>query len=91
MAYITEREKVIVMLSKEGMSVRDIGTKLDTPMTTISRSITSIRRKAQDIQEDVAFFKEMGFLQIEDGELSFLSPNRDPKVLSKKGKANIRK
>ncbi len=91
MTYITEREKVIVMLLKEGLSVRDIGIKLNTPMTSISRSITSIRRKAQDIQEDVTFFKDVGFLRIEDGELLFLSPDRDPKFLGKKGKAKLRK
>jgi transcriptional regulator len=83
MTYLTEREKEIVILLKQGMIVNDIGKKLETPTTSISRSITSIRRKAQDIQEDVAFLKEVGFLNIEGGELFFISPNRDPKALSK--------
>lgn len=84
MAYLTEREKEIVILLKQGMSVNDIGKKLNTPTTSISRSITSIRRKAQDIQEDVSFLKDIGFLKIEGGEISFISPNRDPKALGKK-------
>jgi transcriptional regulator len=84
MTYLTEREKEIIILLKQGMIVNDIGKKLETPTTSISRSITSIRRKAQDIQEDVAFLKDIGFLKIEGGEISFISPNRDPKALSKK-------
>jgi hypothetical protein len=59
------------------------GKKLGTPTTSISRSITSIWGKAQDIQEDVAFLKEVGFLGIEGGMLSFISPNRDPNSLSR--------
>ena len=83
MTYLTEREKEVISMLKQGMSVNEIGKKLETPTTSISRSITSIRRKAQDIQEDVAFLKSVGFLKIEGGELSFFSPNRDPKSLGK--------
>ena len=88
MTYLTEREKEVISMLKQGMSVNEIGKKLETPTTSISRSITSIRRKAQDIQEDVAFLKEVGFLKIEDGEISFISPNRDPKALGKQSHAN---
>ena len=84
MTYLTEREKDVISMLKQNMSVNEIGKKLKTPTTSISRSITSIKRKAQDIQEDVAFLRDVGFLKIEAGELSFISPNRDPKVLSKK-------
>ncbi len=84
MTYLTEREKDVISMLKQNMSVNEIGKKLNTPTTSISRSITSIKRKAQDIQEDVAFLRDVGFLKIEAGELSFISPNRDPKALSKK-------
>lgn len=83
MTYLTEREKEVVSMLKQGMSVNDIAAKLKIKTTSVSRSITSIRRKAQDIQEDVAFLKGVGFLRIEGGELSCISPNRDPKALNK--------
>lgn len=90
MTYLTEREKEVVSMLKQGMSVNDIAAKLKIKTTSISRSITSIRRKAQDIQEDVAFLKEVGFLKIKGGELSCISPNRDPKALNKiKGSKNV--
>lgn len=64
--------------------MKDIGKLVGTPITSISRSVTSIRRKAQDIEEDVQFFCEIGYASIEKGHLKFLTPNRDPKALSRK-------
>ena len=83
MTYLTEREKEVVSMLKQGMSVNDIAGKLEIKMTSVSRSITSIRRKVQDIQEDVAFLTDVGFLKLEGGGLSCISPNRDPKALNK--------
>jgi hypothetical protein len=58
-------------------------------MTSISRSTTGVRRKAQDIQEDVQLFCEIGYASIEKGRLKFLTPNRDPKALSKNERGQL--
>ena len=84
MGILTPREKEILEYLRLSKSVKEIGKLEGTPITSISRSITSIRRKAQDIQEDVQFFCEIGYVSIEKGRLKFLTPNRDPKALSKK-------
>ena len=83
MGILTPREKEILRHLRQGKSVKEIGKLVGTPITSISRSITSIRRKAQDIEEDVQFFCEIGYASIEKGRLKFLTPNRDPKALSK--------
>jgi DNA-binding NarL/FixJ family response regulator len=84
MGILTPREKEILKYLRQGKSVKEIGRLVGTPVTSISRSITSIRRKAQDIEEDVQFFCEIGYASIEKGHLRFLTPDRDPKALSKK-------
>lgn len=83
MGILTEREKEILRRLREGKSVKDISKALKTPITSVSRSITSIKRKAQDIEADVGFLQEIGFLSIEKGHLTFISPDKDPKMLGK--------
>jgi transcriptional regulator len=83
MGILTEREKEIMTLLKQGKSVKEIGKMLETPMTSVSRSITSIRRKAQDMEEDLEFLLRIGYIYIEGGKISFIVPDRDPKALSK--------
>ena len=68
---------------KNGMSAKEIAGKLHIPVTSVSRSITSIKHKAQDIEEDIMFMKEIGFLSLV-GQIKFITPDRDPKALSKK-------
>ncbi len=84
MGILTPREREILKYLRQGKSVKEMGRLIGTPITSISRSITSIRRKAQDIEEDVQFFSEIGYASIDKGRLKFLTPNRDPKALSKK-------
>ena len=84
MGILTEREKEIIRMLKRGMSAKEIAGSLGTPVTSVSRSITSIRRKAQDIEEDLSFMREIGFLSMEGGQLKFITPDRDPKALSKR-------
>jgi len=43
---LTPREKEILRYLRQGKSVKDIGKLVGTPITSISRSVTSIRRKA---------------------------------------------
>jgi len=83
MGILTEREKEIMSLLKQGKSVKDIGKVLEIPVTSVSRSITSIRRKAQDMEEDIAFLKNIGYLDIKSGEIIFITPDRDPKALGR--------
>lgn len=83
MGILTEREKEIMTLLKKGESVKEIGKTLEIPMTSVSRSITSIRRKARDIEEDIEFFQDIGYLNIRDGILAFTTPDRDPKALGR--------
>jgi len=83
MGFLTEREKEILRLLREGKGVMDIGKLLEVPVTSISRSVTSIKRKARDIEEDVAFMREIKYLSIDKGQIKFLTPDRDPKALKK--------
>jgi len=84
MGILTTREKEILTYLRQGKSIKEIGRLEKTPMTSISRSITSIRRKAQDIEEDVQFFSEIGYVSLDKGHLKFLTADRDPKALSRK-------
>jgi DNA-binding CsgD family transcriptional regulator len=84
MSILTEREREILRHLKDGESVMTIGRKLKTPVTSISRSITSIKRKAQDMEEDISFLQEIGYLSISKGQIFFTAPDRDPKSLAKR-------
>ena len=84
MGILTPREREILRYLRQGKSVKEIGKLEGTPITSISRSITSIRRKAHGIEEDIQFFCEIGYTSIEKGHLKFLTANRDPKAFSKK-------
>ena len=83
MGILTEREKEILRHLREGESVMEIARKLQTPVTSISRSITSIKRKAKDMEEDIAFLQQIGYLTLSKGHLAFTAPDRDPKALSR--------
>ena len=63
--------------------MKDFSKLAGTPITSISRPVISIRRKAQDIEEDVQFFCEIGYASINKGRWKFLTPDRNPKALSK--------
>ncbi len=69
---------------KDGKTSKEIAKSLDVPVTSVSRSITSIKRKAQDIDEDVRFMNSVGFLTLSNKGLIFVSPDRDPKALARK-------
>jgi len=84
MGILTSREREILRYLRQGKSVKEIGRLVGTPITSISRSVTGIRRKAQDIEEDVQFFCEIGYASIEKGRLRFLTQDRDPKAISKR-------
>jgi hypothetical protein len=83
MGILTEREEEILRHLRRGKSVMDIGKLLEVPVTSVSKSITSIKRKARDIEEDIAFMREIGYLSFDKGEMKFISGDRDPKVLGR--------
>lgn len=80
---LTGQEKEILRHLREGKSVMEIGKLLEVPVTSVSRYITSIRRKARDIEEDIAFLREIGYLSFDKGEMKFISGDRDPKALGR--------
>lgn len=84
MGVLTEREKDILRMLKDGKTSKEIARSLNVPVTSVSRSITSIKRKARDIEEDVLFMDSIGYLTLNSKGLIFISPDRDPKALTKK-------
>ena len=84
MGVLTEREKQIMRMLAEEVSVGDIGKKFKVSETSISRSITNIRRKIQDMEGDLEFLIGIGFFNIQGNEIHCISENRDPKALAGK-------
>lgn len=80
---LTEREKEILRHLRQGKSVMEVGELLEVRVTSISRLVTSIKRKARDIEEDIAFMREIGYLSFDKGEMKFISGDRDPKALGR--------
>ena len=87
MGILTERERDIMQMLKDGKAVNEIGKHFKVSDTSISRSISNIRTKILDIEDDVDFLVDIGFLEFKNGKLECISRSRDPKALSemKKG------
>ena len=83
MAYLTEREREIMELLKKRKSVQNIGTYYKVSDSSVSRSITNIQRKVKDIEEDIEFLIDIGFMQIRGSKVDFISRSRDPKALGR--------
>jgi len=86
MGFLTEREKTILLYLSQGMSVTDISKKLGITLSSTSRSISRIRGKCLELEDDMNFLKEIGMLKIERDGFHFIS--RDPKALKNKGKGD---
>ena len=84
MAILTEREKEILRHLRAGETVMQVARSLQVPVTSVSRSITSIKRKAKDMEEDIAFLQQIGYLTLSKGHIAFITPDRDPKALSER-------
>jgi len=82
MGFLTERERQIMQMLKNGKSVREIGRHFKISETSVSRSISNIRTKALDLEDDVKFMVNIGFLKIKNNRLEFISRNKDPKALA---------
>jgi predicted DNA-binding protein YlxM (UPF0122 family) len=81
MGSITQREIEILQRLKNGKSVSQIAKEVGVSITSISRSISRVRMKCMEIEDDVKILREVGFLDVKDGNLIFIS--RDPKALGK--------
>lgn len=84
MGFLTERERQIMRFLKQGKSVSQIGEHFGVSDTSVSRSISNIRTKALDLEDDIDFMVEVGFVKIEKRRLEFVSRDKDPKALAKK-------
>lgn len=82
MGFLTERERDILRWLREGLAVKDIGSRLGVSDTSVSRSISNIRVKAGDLAEDVEFLAGIGYLRVKGGRVEFLTRGRDPKALA---------
>jgi len=82
MGFITGRERQILRLLKRGKKVMEIADELGVKMSSISRSISNVRHKCFELEDDLDFLREVGFLDIVDGDIEFIS--RDPKDLGRR-------
>ncbi len=89
MGFITGRERKILRLLKRGKKVMEIAEELGVEMSSVSRSITNTRHKCMEIEDDVDFLHEVGFLNIREGYIEFIS--RDPKDLKPKSRGPLPK
>ncbi|MBU4038031.1 MAG: LuxR C-terminal-related transcriptional regulator [Proteobacteria bacterium] len=85
MATLTEREQDIMELLKGGKSIVEIARQYKVHRNSVSRSLTNITKKIKDIEEDVEFLARIGFVEIKEGKLEFISRSRDPKALAQTG------
>ena len=81
MAIFTDREKKIIALLKAGDSVSKIAEDLEISISSVSKSISKIKLKTYEIEEDIGFLIDEKFAIIEGNKLRFL--HRDPKELGK--------
>ena len=89
MGFITGRERQILKLLRRGRKVMEVSEELGVKMSSVSRSITNTRHKCMEIEDDVNFLQEVGFLNIRDGYIEFIS--RDPKDLKPKSRGPLPK
>jgi len=82
MGFITGRERQILRLLRKGKKVMEIAEELGVETSSVSRSISNVRHKSMEIEDDVDFLQEVGFLNVRDGYIEFIS--RDPKDLRPK-------
>lgn len=84
MGFLTEREREIMQMLKQGKTVNEIGKHFSVSNTSISRSISNIRTKVIDLEDDIKFLINIGFFKIENDKFECISRDRDPKTLAKK-------
>lgn len=89
MGFLTRRERQILRLLRKGKKVMEVAEELGVDTSSISRSIKNVRHKCMEIEDDVDFLQDVGFLNIRDGYIEFIS--RDPKDLKPKSRESMPK
>lgn len=84
MGILTSRERQILALLREGSRVSEIAKRFRVSQTSISRSISNIRKKVQDIEEEVRFLCQVGYFGIRNGSLTNNSRDGDPKSIARR-------
>ncbi len=69
-----------MLLLHEGKRPREIALLLNVSPPVVSKSISNIRLKVYDIENEIEFLKKIGFLRIENNRLEFISNEKDPKI-----------
>ncbi len=85
MGVLTHRERQILTLLREGARVRDIAKRFRISPTSVSRSISNIRRKAKDVEEEVRFLCKVGYFSVRNGGLVDNTRDGDPKSIARRG------
>ncbi len=83
MGILTERERQVIRMLKDGVSVGEIGKKFNVSETSVSRSITNVKRKILDMEDDFSFLVEVGFFSFRNNQIVCISESRDPKALAR--------
>ncbi len=82
MGFITEREREILKMLRTGKRVKDIGKHFKVSDASISKSISNVKNKIIDLEDDVEFLIGVNFLTISNNKLEFISRSRDTKALA---------
>ena len=82
MGFITEREREILKMLRAGGRVKDIGKHFKVSDASVSKSISNVKNKIIDLEDDIEFLICVDFLTISDNKLEFISRSRDPKALA---------
>jgi transcriptional regulator len=83
MGFLTEREREIMKMLKAGKRVKDIGSHFKVSDASISKSISNAKNKIVNLEDDIDFLIDIGFMTILNNEIKFISRDRDPKVLAR--------
>lgn len=84
MGVLTHRERQILTFLRDGSRVRDIARRFRISPTSVSRSISNIRRKARDVEDEVQFLCRVGYLSIRNGGLVDNTRDGDPKSIARR-------
>jgi len=71
---------------KAGKRVKDIGKHYKVSDASVSKSISNAKNKIVDLEDDIEFLIDIGFMTVMNNELKFISRDRDPKALAREDK-----
>ncbi|MBU4143319.1 MAG: hypothetical protein KKH79_00065 [Candidatus Thermoplasmatota archaeon] len=68
---------------KAGKRVKDIGKHFKVSDASVSKSISNAKNKIVNLEDDIEFLIDIGFMTILNNEIEFISESRDPKALAR--------